>query len=302
MKEYKNITRDDLPCSYELSWQEKPPAIILRVHKDFIANAPDIPNNAPIIKNFMESKFGFERFCTNFKGNFGFDDAFQLGGETDEFVEFVAAIPRVEKETGKPCPSCNGSGKDGLFGNEKCRHCNGEGKEWRLYWKPAYAISASFTLFTVLARFPEKETSSSLLQLLTVHTVTEKEINGGAFNGEFSRPLTSWMRELAKQENSPEAVKKVIQTMKNAHRAMFRLKDFHKFSFRANIGDGGRFHADCPGNATGIDPLDSPFNESEGYKFCTHNADSPMQQITLLAGLTALHDEARKNNIGIPNK
>jgi hypothetical protein len=36
------LTRQDIPCWYELSWQEKIPAILLRVHEDFIKDAVKI--------------------------------------------------------------------------------------------------------------------------------------------------------------------------------------------------------------------------------------------------------------------
>lgn len=301
MKVYKDLKREDIPCWYELSWQEKPPAIILRVHKDFIANAPVIPDDAPIIKQFMEGGFGFKKFCANLEGNFGFDNAFQPGKETEEFVEFVAVIPRIEKQTGKPCPSCKGSGKNEFFPEDKCLHCEGEGKEWKIYWCPAYAISATFTIFFLLSRFPEKETSSSLLQLLTVCTATLKEMHGGSLDGEFSRPLCQWLRSLVASGETNLPV--ITRAMVMAYGRMFRLKDFYRFSFRADIrGEKGGLCTDCPGDATGIHPSDWYFHEEEGYEFSSHNVDTPMQQITLLAGLAALHDLARKEGVGVPKK
>lgn len=301
MKKYKHLIIDDIPCWYELSWQEKPPAIILRVHKDFIVSTPNIRDDAPIIKQFMEGGFGFKKFCANLKGNFGFDNSLQRGKETEEFVEFRATIPQVKKQTGKPCPSCKGTGKNEIFPESKCLYCDGEGKKWRHDWRPVDAISASFTFFTLLSRYPEKETSSSLLQLFTVRTITLKEMHGGSLDGEFSRPLVEWLRTVAKMGKEVK-IPEIAQVMMVAYGRMFGLKDYDRFSFKAYLSEKGGLTADCPGDATGIHPSDRYFREGEGYEFYCHNVDNSAQQITLLAGLSALHDRARKEGIGVPKK
>lgn len=38
MKDFKILTQDDIPCWYEISWRKSIPAIVLRVHQDFIKN------------------------------------------------------------------------------------------------------------------------------------------------------------------------------------------------------------------------------------------------------------------------
>lgn len=50
----------------------------------------------------------------------------------------------------------------------------------------------------------------------------------------------------------------------------------------------------CPGNACGIHPVIHWEEGENGYKFSCHNVDTPMQQLTLLAGLATLHDKARQ--------
>ena len=61
----------------------------------------------------------------------------------------------------------------------------------------------------------------------------------------------------------------------------------------------GRLIMNCPGDACGIHPENWYEENDKGYEFNCHNVDSPMQQITLLAGLAALHDEARRAGIGV---
>ncbi len=47
------ITREDIPCWYELSWQPKPPALILRIHRDFLKEMNVDLQNAPIVKSYI---------------------------------------------------------------------------------------------------------------------------------------------------------------------------------------------------------------------------------------------------------
>lgn len=49
----------------------------------------------------------------------------------------------------------------------------------------------------------------------------------------------------------------------------------------------------CPGNSTGLDP-ENLRNPQEGYELSEHNLDSPQQQLTLLMGVAAMHQEADK--------
>ncbi len=84
--------------------------------------------------------------------------------------------------------------------------------------------------------------------------------------------------------------------MKKCWDRLFGLKDYDKWSFRVSVGDGF-ITIDCPGNACGIHPDHNAglrIEKDEGYEFTCHNVDSPAQQLTLLAGLAALHDKARK--------
>ena len=69
--------------------------------------------------------------------------------------------------------------------------------------------------------------------------------------------------------------------------------------FRAGVfSEFGWLNTDCPGNACGLNPsLDAEYDMKKpchGYKFSCHNVDTAAQQLTLLAGVAALHDKARQ--------
>ena len=152
--EFFFVERENMPCQYELWWDKKTPAIVVKMHRDFVAGL-SVSSEAPLISHFMgECGFSaFDCFRANLFGEqlFGFDGAFQKIGEEKDFIIFEARIPQVEKRLNEACHECNGSRKDKNLEGEKCLYCKGTGRELVLDWKPAYAVSATFTVFFFLA-------------------------------------------------------------------------------------------------------------------------------------------------------
>jgi len=299
MKEFRWIIREDIPCWYELAWDEKKPAIILRAHRDFIETAPIIAPEAHLIKWLME-KFKFQEFIGDLKKNFGFDGSILRNPEVTKngFLEYLVPLPKIKVETGNRCKDCKGSGKDSFaqsYGDDdrRCLYCDGSGKERVCNWQMAHAVSASLNVFFSISRYPKKETSASFPQLMLLDTTTDTDMHGGSLWGEFSVPLTKWLASLYQGGNTP--IPEISQATKIAYGHMFNgLRSFDVYDFRAYVGnDKGGLVFDCPGDACGIHPAGWHIDEG-GYKFSCHNVDSSAQQITLLAGLAALHDRARK--------
>lgn len=291
----KLLTCENIPCWYELSWRAEPPTIVLRLHRDFIAGAKVISLEELIVREFMK-EFRFTNWNGDLTRNWGFEDAFVRQGEKEEFVEFWVNIPKVKWRTAEPCERCDGTGKDPHFEDEKCFSCDGSGKAYAMDWKIAYAISASFTAFSNLVNYPEQETRAAVPQLLTVQTVTRQESHGGSLGGEYSIPLARWMASLGEGTKMTE----MVEAMKAAHRRLFDDEkfDLHCSSFKASIDyEDGWLNVSCPGEECGLNPEygeDMAMRKKRGYKFDCHNVDTPMQQLTLLAGLAALHDQARR--------
>lgn len=173
------IVEKERPCWYELSWRQKTPAIILKIHKDFVANPPFIAKEeSPMVKS-LKKVFGFSIFFGDFDKDFGFEGVFKYKGARDDFIEFLVEIPIIRQKTESPCPDCEGSGKDsfstsyeGGIGRD-CFFCGGSGKEHTIDFHLAYAVSASFTVLTRLLDLYEKDTSAALFQLIAVDTITQ---------------------------------------------------------------------------------------------------------------------------------
>lgn len=210
-------------------------------------------------------------------------------------MEFIIKIPRIKKWTNENCGNCNGSGKEIFIGSRRdCGDCEGVGQEVIFDWQSAFAISASFNVFTALARFPKMETSAPFLQLMTINTITDRGMHGGSLSGEYSLPLVKWLASLF----GTGSLSEMVQAMKIAYNQMFGLRESEQSYFRASVDfEGGWLNVGCPGDACGLNPAHNAEYDMKrklGYRFSCHNVDGPMQQITLLAGLAALHDRARK--------
>lgn len=291
---FRRVFLENIPCWYELAWQKKTPAIILRVHKDFIKTVPVLSEKNPLIGKLMKD-FQFSSFSGGFDRNFGFNNTlfegtFEYTGEKDEFTEFLIRIPKVKVKTHENCRYCGGSGYEEESDRE-CLHCDGTGIKYDYKWQPANAVSASFTIFFWLANHPDKEdTSAPFPQLMTVETITREGMHGGSLSGEISIPLRKWLISLGDGVNIPE----MLQAMKKAYAQMLGVHNFDEFHFRVDVRENGGFIADCPGDACGVHPSSWYMQKEEGYEFSCHNVDNPVQQITLLSGLAALHDKARR--------
>lgn len=288
-----DIRRENMPCWYQLSLDGK--SIVLGVHEDFVRNRGNISDEAPIIWG-MKAEHGFNGFEGSFgRENFGFDKAFINRGLNKSFFEMEARLPVLRKKSNESCGFCNGIGKD--FYDDVCEFCDGEGNHYFYDFEKAFAISATFTVFFTFSFNLEIQTSSNLKQLMTVDTRTRRDIHGGSICGNFSALLVNWLRTIKDTQNFLTLIRK---TTVGAYTEMDGRKPgiFDSNNFRMAL-ENGRLFMDCPGDACGINPNEEWWDEKDnkGYGFSCHNVDGPMQQLTLLAGLAVLHDEARKAGV-----
>lgn len=282
------LVRDVLPCWYELSWDASIPAILLNIHDNYIAETGSIPADHPSVEHLVE-EFQFTSFSGDFGSNFGFNAAFLKLPARNGFARFRIEIPQVRKETGKRCPYCQGTAKDHLLAGQACFECRGTGMEHVIDYSTADAISATFTVLTMKAGYYQGKTSAPFPQLLTVSTSTWKGTAGGSLHGMFGIPLCQFLRSVGERIRIPE----VERAMQIAHRRMLGSTGYDTGDYLAKVERRGWLNVSCPGEACGLHPAHEP-RDGRGYEFTSHNVDSPAQQLTLLAGLAALHDRARR--------
>ena len=281
--------REFVPCWYELSWQLKPlPEILIRVHRDFVAASDPLLAWSPIVEDLREA-FDLEPFSQRVEcnGYFGFGSNPNLITQRGDFLEFAFPVPDCQSEPGTICQSCRWSGK-----KSECEECGGTGNEILVSQDLAFQVAAPLHLLFSWLRYPEKGTSSTEPQLMSLSTALIKEQCGGvSVNGEFSPTMGRYLQALGEDAQMPA----VIAAAKAAYYRMSGRRSYLEGLFEAFAWGGGRFKIDLPGNALGICTDSSAFKPGEGQKLASHNMDySPVYQLAILAGLGALHDEARR--------
>ena len=284
------LMRGTMPCWYELSLKGRSgqAGLYLRIHSDFVNQYGEVSTSAPIVEN-LRSDFGFSEVSGILRGDFGFERSLRYFGTANGFLEHAIPIPRVRKRTGKRCPRCKGTGKRREFNNDKCFACD-DGWEVCYDWQEVFAVSATLSLLFILLEFPDRETISVMPQLLTVTTTTSKEAHGGELRGNYSRKLVSYL-----ESRGPGPIPEMITAMRTAwEQVEGEIPSSDGYYFQAYTqGENGQLNIMCPGHGVGICPDINSIGRGRGYRFSSHNVDNPMQQLTLLASLAALHDLAR---------
>lgn len=285
------ILLEEVPCWFELSWQEEKPSLLLKIHSLLI---PTLIFHPQVIESY-QNEFSFQSFAQLASGTtFGFDNAFQQCGNENGFLILKADLPRIRVEGTKKCLMCAGAGKDKYLPEQICLACRGDGKEPKFSWERAYALSATLSVLLAQLKYPhyELDTPVSFPQLLTVSTVTKAGMQGGSLYGTYSKALCEWFRMLNPHGGIPE----MNQAMRRAYSHLLRKQPHLDREFQTDLANGnGWLNVRCPGNACSLSPyMSSDVESGRGYEFSSNNVDGPAQQLTLLAGLAALHDKARR--------
>lgn len=283
-REYKFLTHQTLPCWSKLLWTPDPAAISILIHEDIIPIIDALTDQDPRIKYFMQ----YGSFIRE-PERWGINGSLIRTPKTEDgFFEFRAALPRVKKFKEDICRECNGKCEDEL--EFKCFRCYGTGHEVYFDRIPVHAISASLTILTDFINHfpPEQNTSSKQVQLTapTVHILDRAFPLGGNCSIEFAQWLNS---------HKDSELVEPTQAVKTAWRMMMgEADDFTDWHLQAMTHDDGRLRISCPGDACEIfcDPMRS--EKGRGHTFADHNMDSPIQQLTLLAGLAATETLARQ--------
>ena len=286
------IVSEDQPCWFELSFQKKGPAIILKVHEDFVNQNPAVPTDSPLVQSYIK-EFNLSEFYGDFKNNFGFKEAkFKNLGIKNNFYEYLVKIPKVRTITKKVCSSCRGTKVDIIDKELKCRACNGTGKQYENKWQKIKATCLGLNVFFSFSYMIEKRTSCPLPQLMLIDTYIGE--GNASLGGVYSVSFVDWLIKKCKDKEHTISFPGINEAMKETYGRMFGKRLFSKYDFRNYIRDGGLIIS-CPGQACDIEPnvYGSNIHKGRGYNFGCHNVDTIAQQITLISGLALIHDIAR---------
>lgn len=154
-----------------------------------------------------------------------------------------------------------------------------------------FAVSANLKLIFACLSFSKADTESSQKQLFHVDMDTQYGLNGASIHATFGKDLMPWLS--SRPDNFydyeiEEVMQRVYgymtgrQTNAAYFRAWFRRPKLVSFN--------------CPGNACNLNP-DSHTDDrlNIGYRLSPHNVDNVDQQLTLLSGVIAMTEKARKS-------
>lgn len=159
-------------------------------------------------------------------------------------------------------------------------------------WEAAYATSATLNvLFTLLSLDEVEISDQEFHQLISVNLLTRKGTHGGSLSVTLAKALLPWIKSQPIDINH----RNIARVMKAAHEQLIGLQPlFDLRDFAVVTRESNQVHLSVPGDACGLDPTDFLFEEDKGYRLSPHNVDNPVQQLTLLMGIAAICEAARK--------
>lgn len=285
----KHILSDDMPCWYEIGWQATPkPAILIRVREELFTSEVNLKH----LPRMMDeaAKELKTTFVCDLEKAVGYDKfRIKRVGSTDGFARFEFRIPDLRTDP-QLCFSCGGTGKDAIFTGETCRTCHGRKRRRGLSWSQGKLAIRTLNSFLSSLYLCDCSIGSSSIQLLTLDLYYRDDINVHQcpLSVEASKYFIKWLRTL------PEGpLTSCMEAMRIAHETMIGKSMSSPREFRARVSDG-RFNMSVPGNCACFGTEPERFDPEYGARYGSHNVDAPWQQLSLVAGISALHDMARQ--------
>ncbi|MDE1970190.1 MAG: hypothetical protein KGI50_01265 [Patescibacteria group bacterium] len=163
-------------------------------------------------------------------------------------------------------------------------------------WSGAYALSATLNILFYALNACAGIVRAGTPQHCCVSLSTRKAMYGCSLSCALSSGVGIWVsREpddaAPYQKNRKQVRPEVNDAMARVYQHMMGPPKYPELPCRAKAYFVGPkwIHLDCPGDACGLDPetYASP-KLNVGYRLVPHNVDTPMQQLTLLAGIAAV--------------
>ena len=290
----KMIFQDLVPRKYHLEWSNERNTILIHIHKDCITNWNAIPKDGRLIRHIsdahsLDADGLFGSFSGDLKSDsFGFDRAIVKEYVAGEYTTFAVSLPKIRFEISFMCEYCGGTGRrleSFARNDEKCLSCKGSGHSHISNFRAGFATTASLgILFSALSIC--EETSAKEKQHIELDVHYEHGQHGSSLSGYLGIEISQYFI------SGSEALQTVIlpaaiQAMTRAHGKMWVLSDYDRYTLRASVRNGFLI-LDCPGDACEIHFSDHDSRIDRDRKFTCHNVDTPLQSLTLLAGLTSI--------------
>lgn len=166
-------------------------------------------------------------------------------------------------------------------------------------WNPANQLVCSLAVLMRTLEFAEAEPNQKSLQQLATHLMVCRAGMGGFGLAATLSPATrQW---IASHRSQVEEVGR--QTMIAVHEWMWpdylsKDREFRLHNFRVwDNGQGNGFIMEIPGEGTSIYVDGMDVRNGPGWNLESHNVDSPVQQLSLLAGLCSILRMVRESQL-----
>lgn len=267
---------------YDLAWDGESGSIEVSFPVDVIECLPKLTDDTPVVR-WLREDLGIE---TAFDGEYCHSFGFDVGIYQEVHYKTITYKAKLPRYIMGECPSCNGKGKrHPIFGDEPCIICEGSGETATAQWNKILVLRANLKLLFEALNLREytsgKAAESPDMRIKL--SVLKPDMDSSNMHIPFSDPLLSWLESIS--ENKRIILDEVVAAMINAFDRMSKMRDFYKHSFQAYC-ENGRLIMNIPGNATGI--YMGGFVGTHGEMY-SHNMDSGVQQLTILAGLSKLY-------------
>jgi hypothetical protein len=261
----KPLQFGDWPMRYQLELKPLNDGLLILAHSSVLDRLEMAGPSLRQVKVGLGSE-GFSRFDVDRQGCFGFDRSAQTSLLENGWVKLDLPFPRNEKS------------------------------DETAFWKGLSAIVRSLEVFFLVAETLESHTKVSNCQLFSVGSLSA---SGDGFG---RRGLWGAV--------SPQMASRLAM-IKSWHweeveKAMFRVSSWllpHCFTeercffcVSIDVTNGfGSARLCVPGDDCKLEPSSSSRSEQGGYQFVPHNVGDPIQQLSLLAGLTKLGEFCRRD-------
>lgn len=268
-REFVDIRREDVPAVFELSVANNGITLLVSVHSEIAGFIEDITSKPDPRARSLRTELGIPNlipFSPNRK-IWGFGNVLVLAdSQRPGWVTWRCNLPK------------------------------GAGEITQEQWQQVYAISATLNLLSIVVNRADKDRGDTVPQLFELHLITKKQDYGGGLEVSLARAFIPWISAQDEQVHHPKVepyMKAAFEHMWLKYKEIFHLYD----SYFARFEKPKWVSLIVPGNACGLTPDDDHFlhtGSNRGYRLRPHNTDNPFQQIALLMGIAAMHDEARK--------
>lgn len=160
-------------------------------------------------------------------------------------------------------------------------------------YRLGFAVSANLKLLFSCLSFAESDPEATEKQLAHISMDTRR--GSAPIAAYLGISLMPWLHAQPDNYHNPE-----IEGIMLAVYHHLRGGNKYPSQFEAWFRQPKWVNFSCPGNACGLDPTSYHIGEEEpvnkkGYKLLPHNLDSVDQQLTLLAGVAAMIEQASKD-------